>query len=337
MADNNATGHQQNGGGGEGEVHVTAHTYGALDTSRVDDECWMIRIPSKVAELWERAEEGTNLGELVFTKGGDNLKPSFAIHVSESLVKEQQARHATTAGRHSKKASASSSAIPLNYSLQAMTKKVPVMHPFTRNPVDGSVQLLGTVTRTANMQVEAQDSKYRALLKDRLVATALTSSRFVKPVEATESIVARQSGAAAAAAGTAATGKKESFGDAVFQCGKRKLEQHQQDASLRQQTGAAAAAAAAAKKARQFAPDQPLRSVIFELFSDQEYWTVKGLRAAAIAGGCSQLAQMTAKRAESDIRDILRDEIGQFHRSGDHRNKWELRKEFQQQTAEQNE
>ena len=83
----------------------------------------------------------------------------------------------------------------------------------------------------------------------------------------------------------------------------------------------------AKKKARQFAPGQPLRSVLFELFEQQPYWTIKELRTAAIHGGCDAAA---AKRGEAEIRDILRSEIGEYHRSGDHKNKWELRKEFQQ-------
>ncbi len=42
------------------------------------------------------------------------------------------------------------------------------------------------------------------------------------------------------------------------------------------------------KKARQFAPDQPLKSVVFELFSQQQYWTVKDLKAAAVSGGATE-------------------------------------------------
>lgn len=294
---------------------VTAASYGALDTSQVTDECWMIRLPPKLAELWENAEEGTELGELVFTKGGTvaatgtTIKPSLTVHVSESLVQEKVASSKPTA---SKKSPAS---MPLNYSLQAMTKKIPVMYPFVRNPNNGSCKLLGTVSRTANLQVE-QDSNYRAQLKDRMVATNLTGNRFVKPVEATESIMSKQRTSTV----MGATNNKKSFGNAVFQYGKR-LQEASQDASLDAQQGPA-------KKARQFAPDQPLRSVLFELFGQQPYWTIKDLKAAAMNGGC--VAAM-GKRAEAEIREILRNEIGEYHRSGDYKNKWELRKEFQQQ------
>jgi hypothetical protein len=62
-------------GAGE-ERGVTATSYGALDTSMVNDECWMIRIPPKLAELFEIVPEGTELGELIFTKGGTKLDGS---------------------------------------------------------------------------------------------------------------------------------------------------------------------------------------------------------------------------------------------------------------------
>lgn len=81
------------------------------------------------------------------------------------------------------------------------------------------------------------------------------------------------------------------------------------------------------KKGRQFAPDQPIKSVLFELFGQKQFWTVKDLKAAAVAGGATSAG---TKRAETEIRDVLR-EIGEYHRSGDHKNMWELRKEFQQQ------
>lgn len=293
----------------EEEERVTAHSYGALDTSQAPDQCWLLRVPTKLAELWQKAPEGTDLGELVFTKGGKSasgavVKPSFIVQVSPELVESIEPDKA--------------SAMPLNYSLQAMTKKVPTMHPFTRNPNNGSVKILGNVTRTANLQVE-QDNAYRAMLKDRLVATNITSSRYVKPVEATESIIHKHKSTTTVA--TATNTQSKTFGNAVLKFGKRMLEASQQE-SLPDQGGPAT------KKGRQFAPDQPLRSVIFELFGQQQYWTVKDLKAAAVSGGCSAAG---TKKAESEMREILR-EIGDYHRSGDHKNMWELRKEFQQQT-----
>jgi TFIIF, beta subunit HTH domain/TFIIF, beta subunit N-terminus len=310
---------------------VTADSYGALDTSQVSDECWMIRIPPRLADLWKKQQEGTELGELVFTKGGTitdssgkttTIKPSLTVQVSHELEEAHgSSKPAPRAGGTGNSVGKSSGGtVPLNYSLQAMTKKVPVMHPFTRNPNNGSCSLLGTVSRTANLQVE-QDSTYRAQLKDRLVATNLTGSRFVKPVEASESIISQQRTTTAVNVNS----NKKSFGNAVYQFGKR-LQEASQDASLamqQQQQGPAK------KKAHQFAPDQPLRSVIFELFGQQPYWTIKDFKAAAVAGGC---VLASTKRAEQEIRDILRNEIGEYHRSGDHKNQWELRKEFRQQS-----
>jgi TFIIF, beta subunit HTH domain/TFIIF, beta subunit N-terminus len=357
--------------GGE-EERVTAHSYGALDGTpgtssnsnndndlvQVSEECWLVRIPQALALAWEEAPEGTNLGDLNFKKGGPvpgpgnkKINPSFTIHVSEELVQQQQRQRQQQSLPAAKKPAAAAttntataSTLPLNYSLQAMTKKVPVMHPFTRNPRNGRVQLLGTVSRTANLQVE-QDQTYRALCKDRMVATNLTASRFVKPVESTESVMSKKqqqqpqqmvaSAAASAAAGIpgGADGgnsrKRKTFGDAVFHFGKRMLDaaekslQQQRNQLLLQQQ-----AAITSKKARQFSPDQSLRSVLFELFQQNPYWAVKDLKAAASAGGATHAG---TKKGESEIRDILR-EIGEYHRSGDHKNMWELRTEFQQQS-----
>ena len=286
---------------------VTAESYGALDTTNADSECWMIRVPQKLAELWDKAPEGTDLGELVFTKGGGpkKVKPSIKIKVAEDLQAQQQ---------HNSGKPATTTTIPLNYSLQAMTKKIPVMHPFVRNN-NSSVQILGTVSRTANLQVE-QDLNYRAMLKDRLVATNITSNRFVKPVEVSESVMAKQRTTAAVA-----PSRKRGFGDAIFKVSQRMQEAANSQESALQQQGKS-------KKARQFSPDQPIKSVLFELFGQQPLWTVKDLKSAAVAGGATGAS---TKKAEAEIRDVLR-EIGDYHRSGDQKNMWELRKEFRKQT-----
>ena len=257
---------------------VTAESYGAIDSSHVSDEVWMIRIPPKLAEVWNEASEGTVLGELVFTKGGKvngtQIKPSLAVHVSEETSEQQ-------------------SDLPLEYTMEAMTKKVPVLHPFTRKP-DGSIVLHGTVTRTANLQVSRSDERYRQHCKNRILQTSVTSSRFVKPVEANELSVRKSHSAALASS--------KGFGSAVQQYGKKILEASEGggDASLK----------------RKF-EDQPTRSVVFELFSNQPYMTVKEMRHAS-------------GRPEKEIRAVLA-EIGEFHRSGEHKGSWQLRKEFQKQ------
>ena len=102
------------------------------------------------------------------------------------------------------------------------------------------------------------------------------------------------------------------------------------------------------KRARQFSPDQPIRSVVFELFEGQKYWTVKHLTAAAAVGGAvpQSLQHQTSNHnsdstttsssnhqnaLEREIRDVLK-EIGDYHRSGEQKTMWELKKEFQQQS-----
>lgn len=302
------------------EDKVTADSYGRTDITHVADECWMLRIPQKLAELWDAAPEGTDLGELIFTKGGVNdqkqkIKPELGVKVRDALPEEVAASKKSVSGRSGLTASATPS-IPLDYSLQAMTKKVPVLHPFVRNPNNGSCEMLGTVTRTANMQVERGD-RYRSLLKDRLVASNVTNNRYVKTLDSSESVMSKKRN-------SATDTNNKGFGAAVHKYGQRLLEA-QQDAALRQRN-MASDSDRSTKKSRQFSPDQPIRSVLFALFGERQYWTVKDLKAAAVSGGSTECG---TKRGESEIREILND-IGEYHRSGDNKNMWELREEFQQ-------
>jgi transcription initiation factor TFIIF subunit beta len=267
---------------------VTAESYGAVNATQVSSECWMIRVPNKLAELWESAKEGTHLGELVFIKGGkmpDNttttVKPSLEVHVAkneESL------------------SSSSPSDIPLHYTFEAVSKKLPTMHPFTRDSSDGSITLSGTVTRTANLQVSSQsDERYRTLLKNRLLSSNVTSNRFVRPVEANELSV-RRSGVP--------TSTSVGFGDAVREYGQRAIQAAE---------GGPNDADSASRK-RKF-ENKPTQTVVFELFSQQPRWTVKEMKNAS---GCP----------EKEIRQVLAD-VGDFTRSGEHKGTWQLRPEFQ--------
>lgn len=271
---------------------VTAESYGSLDTTNATDQCWLIRVPHKLYEEWKDLPEGTDLGELVFRKGDKNVKPSLSIQVAESSI-------------------SSTTNVPFQYSLQAMTKKIPVMHPFVRNPNTGRCELLGHVTRTANLQAAKTDGKYRAMLKDRLAATTLRDTGFVKAIGNPATVVS-----------SVPHNKKRSFGNAVLEFGKKKLEA--KDASNVVTVGSSPAA----KKARQFAPNESVRSVLFALFGIQRYWTAKDLKMAAIQSGFDM-----TKRAEAEMRDLLRSELAIYHRSGDHKNQWELKEEFRQSDA----
>ena len=61
--------------------------------------------------------------------------------------------------------------------------------------------------------------------------------------------------------------------------------------------------------------DTPTRSVVFELFTIQPFWTVR------------QLKEESGK-PEKELRSVLND-IGEYHRSGEHKNMWQLKPEFQ--------
>lgn len=311
----------KNDGGNKNNNKVTANSYGNLNLVESGKECWMIRVPPKLASAWEDCPEGTVLGELVFRKGGgkgSNLKkirPSLEVNVNQnvanvtvgndgdSIIQQEYPRQP----------------LPIHYSLQAMTKKVPTLHPFTRHQ-NGSVKVHGTVTRTANLQV-IQDAKYRALCKSRILSTTVHNNRFVKPVENNQIVQQSKSKGAntnknkhlnTAANSTA----KQGFGDAVHLFGKRLMESQQQQAAAYKLALSAGGGRGGSKKARRFAPDEPVKSIIFQLYEDKPYWTTKDLRAAS--GG----------RPEAEIKKVLQ-EIAIYHRSGEQKNTWELKKEYQ--------
>lgn len=264
---------------------VTASTYGALDKGKVDNKLWMLKVSSKeLAKVWNEAPEGSVVGELVFTKGGkinggkDSVKPSLEVNVSEEI------------------ANTSSEPVPLKYHLEALTSRVPVIYPFSRNP-NGSVKMLGTVSRTANLQMSRTDERYRNLCKNRILKTSITSSRFVRPVEANELSVRKSH--------SAALSSSKGFGSAVQQFGNRMAEANdgvEGDPS---------------SKKRKY-EGQTTQSVIFELFSAQPFWSVKEMR-------------QSSGRPEKEIRQVL-SQIADFHRSGEHKGTWQLRKEFQKQS-----
>jgi hypothetical protein len=285
---------------------VTADSYGNVQVADVDKECWMLRVPTKLAAAWDRMPEGTVLGELVFRKGGKASNGRPAVKPSLEVQVDPQVSAAASAGGEESAATTStmhsSTPLPLQYSLQAMTKKLPTLHPITRRP-NGSIQVHGTVTRTGNLQVH-QDANYRQLCKTRILQSTVHNSRYVKPVDSNQ--VAQQSQRKSAPAGaTNASSSSRGFGDSVHKYGKRLLEQANHPPSL-----------SGANKKPKFTPDQTTKSILFQLFSQTPYWTVKDLKVA------------TGGRPEAEIRDTLR-EIGDYHRSGDHKNAWELRHEFQ--------
>lgn len=307
--------------GSRSNSNVTANSYGNLNVVESGKESWMIRVPPKLASAWEDCPEGTVLGELVFRKGGGKgsnlkkIKPSLEVNVDPNVANVG----AGNSGDNMNQQDHHKHQLPLHYSLQAMTKKVPTLHPFTRH-ANGSVTVHGTVTRTANLQV-IQDSKYRALCKSRILATTVHNSRFVKPVESNQIVQQSKSKSAninknkhmnTLANSTA----KQGFGDAVHLFGKRLMESQQQQAAAYKLALATGVSRNGNKRVRRFAPDEPVKSIIFQLYEDKPYWTTKDLRAAS--GG----------RPETEIKKVLQ-EIAIYHRSGEQKNTWELKKEYQ--------
>eukprot|EP00584_Thalassiosira_punctigera_P020173 CAMPEP_0172547996 /NCGR_PEP_ID=MMETSP1067-20121228/17412_1 /TAXON_ID=265564 ORGANISM="Thalassiosira punctigera, Strain Tpunct2005C2" /NCGR_SAMPLE_ID=MMETSP1067 /ASSEMBLY_ACC=CAM_ASM_000444 /LENGTH=316 /DNA_ID=CAMNT_0013335173 /DNA_START=29 /DNA_END=982 /DNA_ORIENTATION=- len=282
---------------------VSSSIYGAISTSSSD--LWMIRLPNRLAAAWEEAPEGTVLGTLTFTKGGG----------ANGARAPQAKRFKTSAPASSSKISLtidpniaeSQSDLPENYTLEAMTKKLPALHPFTRG-ADGGVSIHGKISRTASAQVahgfnagssNADDSRYKNLLKKRLLDTSVNSKRFVQPGGD-----AAQSGPLKAA--TAAASLGTGFGGSVAQFGKNMLDakERAKGFGMPEMTGPPITGL------------DGVRSALFDFFSKRTFWAVKDLRLAS--GG---------RLPERETREVLRD-IAEYHRMGEHKNTWELKSEF---------
>ncbi|KAL7546060.1 hypothetical protein ACHAWF_009402 [Thalassiosira exigua] len=298
----------QSGNKSKTPAAVSGSTYGAINASSSD--LWMIRLPNRLANAWEDAPEGTVLGTLTFTKGGG---------VNSGAPPAKRARTAAPAPSSKisiaidPKISESQSDLPVNYTLEAMTKKTPgALHPFTRS-ADGGVTIHGKVSRTANAQVarggvagssDANFARYRTLLKNRLLDTTVNSKRFVQPGGD-----AAQSGPLKAA--TAASSLGTGFGGSVARFGKNMLDAQDRAKGfgIPEMTGPPITGM------------DGVRSALFEFFSKKSFWAVKDLRMAS--GG---------RLPERETREVLRD-IADYHRMGEHKNMWELKSEFKSAVA----
>jgi len=291
---------------------VSGSTYGAINAST--SEQWMIRLPNRLASAWEDAPEGTMLGTLTFIKGGSISNGSAAGAPPTKRAKMSGGSNPpTSTSKVPSKISITidptladtQSDLPVNYTLEAMSKKTPgALHPFTRS-ADGGVAIHGKITRTASAQVAtgsnntSSDGKYRTLLRNRLLDTTVNSKRFVQPGGDSA-----QSGPLKAA--TAAASLGSGFGGSVAHFGKQMLnaKERAKGLGIPEVTGPA------------ITTKEGVRSTLFEFFSKRSFWAVKDLRLAS--GG---------RLEERQTREVLRD-IADYHRAGEHKNMWSLKDEY---------
>jgi hypothetical protein len=298
-----------------GASGVSGSTYGAVRASNAD--LWMLKLPKALATAWEEAPEGTVLGTLTFTKGGGATGPQ---------AKRQKTGAAPAANASSKitisvdpSLAEAQADLPVEYTLEAMTKKTPgILHPFTRN-ADGSVEIHGVISRTASAQVASGDSnaanngamdantaRYRNLLKNRLLETTVNSKRFVQP----GGIDAVPAGPSKAATAAASLGK--GFGGSVARFGKNMLDAQQRSKTM---------VIEGSSSGPPIIGTDAVRSTLFQYFSKRQIWSVKELRLAS--GG---------RLPEKETREVLRD-IADYHRIGEHKNCWELKTEYRSAAA----
>ncbi len=282
-------------------------TYGKYDPSHVKDQYWLARLPPKLFELWEEIPEGTLLGHLTFTKGtpapsktqqlqkkdanatsstNGNQKPiqqKLAIQVKEDIVPPSH-----------------QSDLPLDYTLTNLTTKIPTLHPFTRRE-NGKIELHGTVARSCNLQMERTD-RYREMCKSRLLKSVAGGgdggggNGFVKSVQNADLIRVNNVGAIGSG-----------FGTSIAKFGKELLD-------AKNQLELYGSVGGEAGRKRKFDDSQSVRSILFELFSQQRYWSVKEMIAAS-------------GRGEKEIRVELK-VIAESKRTGEFKGLWELKSEF---------
>lgn len=260
-------------------------TYGKLDTTNESKQLWLARLPPKLATLWDEAPAGTLLGHLTFTKGDSQPKQQQRQKLKKAIPQRLEINVPEDLAKDYPE-------LPLDYSLTNLTTKIPTLHPYTRQN-NGSVSLHGKISRSCNLQME-RTHRYRQTCKTRLLNTvAGKDKRHVKPVQNADLSLVNM--------GSLGSG----FGSTVASFGKKMIDAQKDiaNASLTQ------------NKKRKFDETQSVRSILFELFSQQQYWSVKELRAAS--GG----------RAEKEIRAELT-QIAEFKRTGEFKGQWELKKDF---------
>ena len=276
-------------------------TYGAINTKDCSTPMWMVRVPPKLADLWENVPEGTELGTLTFTKGSNNNNKRQKTSISRTTTKDVKQSLVIDVNPDLTSSSSSNNdnnVVPLEYSCEALTKKVPTYHPFSRDTTTASITVHGTITRTCNLQMMRHSSSYRKMCQNRIYQH-VHSTRFVKPVDAADLTLNRRSKVA-----------QVGFGDSIAKTGKRLLE-----ATARVTSGTTFAGMSAATNAAAIG-EKSTQGVVFDLFSQQPFWTVKELRSAS--GGLIP---------EKDIRAVLA-EVAEFRRSGEHKGMWELKSEY---------
>jgi len=274
-----------------GGAGASLATYGKLDTTEASKQLWLARLPPKLAELWDSLPEGTLLGHLTFTKGTPKPNPKIPSQKNQKPIPQKLAINVA------EELSTDLRDLPLDYTLTNLTTKIPTLHPFTRCP-NGSVAIHGTISRSCNLQME-RTQRYRDTCKARLLNTvAGKDKRHVKPVQNADLSLVNM--------GSLGSG----FGNTIANFGKKVIDaqKNQQNSALTQ------------NRKRKFDETQSVRSILFELFSQQQYWSVKELRAAS--GG----------RAEKEIRAELQ-QIAEFKRAGEFKGMWELKKDLQGETA----
>jgi hypothetical protein len=285
---------------------TSTNTYGKIDTSEVSKALWLARFPPKLAQVFDEAPEGTLLGHLVFTKGTPKVQPDKQTTLSnESLKREGNTAATSTTNTNtttipqklsiavSEELTNGAKDIPLDYTLTNLTTKIPSLYPFSRNE-DGSVHIHGTIARSCNLQMERSE-RYREMCKNRLLkAVAGKDKRHVMPMNNAElSLKSAQLG-----------NLEAGFGSSIASFG-QKLLSAQRDAQNQ---------VLAQSRKRKFDDTQSLRSILFELFDQQNVWTMKELREPS-------------GRPEKEIRVELT-QIAEYQRAGEFKGTWQLKKEF---------
>jgi len=348
---------------------LTRETYGKINVSAIESatQLWLAQLPATLATAIDAAPEGTYLGTLTFTKGGlvatttteassvttstsyqahrrpstqrvtQSLSLQISPSVEETLYPKIANKNTLPTSKVGNPGIVVMDVLPFDYTLKHITKQSAecVMHPFTRHPTNGSIELHGSVVRTLTVEMERTE-RYHEMCKSRIHhheiqqggkanVESIDTIHSLAKVDVLQSSNAVKTAAAMGGSGhggggnigvTSAGGGGGGFGHSVAQFGKRLREAQQQQSFMSSSSLSSTTNQPSRKRPLTFTSESSIRTILFELFSQQSHWSLKDIR--AVCGGF---------KTDKEIRTEL-NLIGEYQRIGPYKGLWELKTEF---------
>lgn len=317
-------------------------------------QLWMSKLPTRLMNAWEDVPEGTILGTLSFTKGGIVTPPKVNANPKKPPIKsnvravKQPPSKSILRVMVSTDIATAHPDLPTRYTVEAMTKQVPVLHPFTRHGDASDQQRNEPPSKTPQSQSQDDGEYVPPHPPGRVDIHGVISRSCILQIDTTPSANTDGNSTISAEEADMAQRYKNL-------CKHRLIESHQHDRYVKPVESSELGGANAVNDAhtagagtgtsdsgfgesikrhgqsildalersghqtnlealKKRFENQSMKSIVFSLFSGRRYWSVKDLR-------------QCCGRTDKEIRDVLGD-LGSFIKSGEHKGQWELREEF---------